>query len=155
MRRFWAPKSVGGLGIEDLAAFSRALRLRWAWFEWDNHDRPWKGTPTPCDSSDMQLFKCCTKISIGDGSRALFWIDRWMDGVAPREVAPQLFYRARHKQTTVADALQEGKWMIGLQRLNSVEILRSFVLLWYLNQGLTLSIKNIDKAYISCWNRAR
>lgn len=138
-RRICAPKAAGGPGIKDLTAFSRALRLRWPWFEWDNHDRPWKGTTTSCDSSDLQLFKSCTKISIGDGSRAMFWTDRWMEGVAPGEVAPQLFSLAHHKQTTMADALRDGKWMRGLQRLNSAEMLRSFVLLWHQVQQVQLS----------------
>jgi hypothetical protein len=28
-----APKSLGGLGIKDLRLFSKALRLRWLWFD--------------------------------------------------------------------------------------------------------------------------
>jgi hypothetical protein len=33
-KRVCAPTSYGGLGIKDLQAYSRALRLRWEWFRW-------------------------------------------------------------------------------------------------------------------------
>jgi len=42
------PKKFGGLGILDLDLFSRALRLRWLWFQWTTPDRPWVGTEPPC-----------------------------------------------------------------------------------------------------------
>jgi hypothetical protein len=41
------PKSVGGLGVLDLERFSRALRLRWLWFQWTEPNRPWVGTDPP------------------------------------------------------------------------------------------------------------
>jgi len=34
------PTVNGGLGIIELEKFSRALRLRWLWFSWDDTDRP-------------------------------------------------------------------------------------------------------------------
>ena len=37
------PKNFGGLGILDLDLFSRALRLRWLWFQWTTPDKPWVG----------------------------------------------------------------------------------------------------------------
>ena len=52
-------KDLGGLGILDLQVFSRALRLRWLWFEWVEPDRPWVGTP-PCDEIDKQNFPAST-----------------------------------------------------------------------------------------------
>jgi hypothetical protein len=39
-----SPKDVGGLGVLDLELFSRALRLRWLWFQFVDPDRPWVGT---------------------------------------------------------------------------------------------------------------
>jgi hypothetical protein len=35
------PKKLGGLGVLDLNRFSRALHLRWLWFQWVDHERPW------------------------------------------------------------------------------------------------------------------
>ena len=34
------PIEYGGLGIIELQAFSRALRVRWLWFQWSNPERP-------------------------------------------------------------------------------------------------------------------
>nr|XP_020151653.1 uncharacterized protein LOC109736842 [Aegilops tauschii subsp. strangulata] len=96
-KRICAPKTVGGLGIKDLTAYSRALRMRWPWYEWDNIDRPWKGTPTLCDASDRQLFAACTAIKIGNGRKASIWTDRWLHGMAPMDIAPDLYKLSRMK----------------------------------------------------------
>ena len=81
-------KKLGGLGIKDIALFSRSLRLRWLWYEWDSLQCPWKGTPVPCDQIDRKLFAACTEITIGNGQTALFWHDRWLQGNAPKDIAP-------------------------------------------------------------------
>jgi hypothetical protein len=73
-----APLRFGGLGIKDLEAYSRALRLRWEWFRWTEQERPWVGTDTPCDEADKDLFAACMTILIGNGETARFWSDRWL-----------------------------------------------------------------------------
>jgi hypothetical protein len=72
------PKSLGGLGVLDLEKFSRALRLRWLWFEWTDRDRPWVGTEVPCNEEDKQLFRASTKMTIGNGTTAKFWESVWL-----------------------------------------------------------------------------
>ena len=64
-KRICAPISVGGLGMKELAAYSRALRLHWPCYEWGNIDRPFKGTATPCDDPDHQSFAACSSIQLG------------------------------------------------------------------------------------------
>mgnify|MGYP005829042211 CR=1 FL=1 len=70
-----SPKEYGGIGIKNLEFFGRALRLRWLWLRWDDLDRPWKGSPIPCDDTDLALFKACTHITLGDGGKTQFWRD--------------------------------------------------------------------------------
>jgi hypothetical protein len=67
-------KKNDGLGIKEITAFSRSLRLRWLWFQWDDSDRPWKGMDVPCDAIDIELFAACTEITIGNGSIVRFWM---------------------------------------------------------------------------------
>lgn len=138
-KRVCSPKDLGGLGIKDIACFSRALRLRWAWLEWSPTSRPWQGSPIPCDRTDMLLFSACTEITLGNGQRKSFWNDRWLLGMAPVDVAPGLFGLARRKKLTVKDALAGNRWMKGLERLASEDLLDQLVKLWELLQPIVLS----------------
>lgn len=40
-RRVQRPKHLGELGVLDLVAFNRALRMRWQWLKWKNNSKPW------------------------------------------------------------------------------------------------------------------
>jgi hypothetical protein len=44
------PVEYGGLGIIDLDAFSRVLRIRWLWFRWSNPERPWNSAELLIDA---------------------------------------------------------------------------------------------------------
>jgi hypothetical protein len=134
-----APKELGGLGIMDLSYFGRALRLRWPWLAWDEADRPWKGMQVPCDSSDLSLFKACTKITIGNGRTAKFWTDRWLHDSAPSEVAPLVFALARRKNLTVAQAVANGYWLRGISRISNEDELHQFLQLWVLIDQVQLT----------------
>jgi hypothetical protein len=134
-----APTMYGGLGVKDIQAFSRALRLRWEWFMWTERDCPWVGSETPCDQSDKDLFASCTSISIGNGEIARFWSDRWLNGQAPRLLAPLCYNLAVRKNLTVKEALLNGRWMQGLQRMSNEEQIDQFIILWSLLRNVTLS----------------
>jgi hypothetical protein len=86
-----APKSLGGLGIKDLRLFSKELRLRWLLFDSTDANRPWHGLPLPINHEDLLLFQACTEIKLGNGSKALFWKDPWLDGAPLQERFPTLF----------------------------------------------------------------
>ncbi|KAM0843543.1 hypothetical protein ACQ4PT_057637 [Festuca glaucescens] len=129
-------KSLGGLGILDLNMFSRALRLRWKWYEWTDRTRPWIGTRMPCDQVDSYLFDACTKITLGKGNIAKIWTSKWLDGAAPAELAPNLYKLTRLKKLSVEHAMASDKWMTGLNRINSEAQLREFTMLWIKLQGI-------------------
>lgn len=101
------PKNLGGLGVLDLELFSRALRLRWLWYEWVDTDRPWVGMEVPCTDTDKHLFRAST---VGNGQRARFWDSPWLEGQAPRDLAPNLYHLARRKNLRVSQALQNASW---------------------------------------------
>lgn len=71
--RVCRPSDLGGLGVLDLNRFARALRIRWLWYEWTAPEKPWTGTPVPCDQIDREIFAAATTITLGDGKIASFW----------------------------------------------------------------------------------
>ena len=101
------PKSLGGLGVLDLEKFSRALRLRWLWFQWVDPDRPWVGAEVPCSEVDKQLFRCSTIVTVGDGRKASFWESTWADGHAPRDIAPHFYKLAWRKRLTLREEVED------------------------------------------------
>lgn len=87
----------------------------------------------------MQLFSACTDISLGNGQRARFWMDRWLQGMAPSSIAPELFVLARQKNLSVVEALTANRWMKGLQRMDNEQAIDQFIKLWEMIQSVTLS----------------
>lgn len=114
-----SPKDYGGLGIKDLDRYSRALRLRWLWFEWDEEPRPWKGLPVPCDTTDRNLFAACTKLELGNGESISFWCDIWLLDCPLKLFTPDLFKLAYKKKICVKEGLQTNRWMRGLHRITT------------------------------------
>jgi mannosylglycoprotein endo-beta-mannosidase len=133
------PKNVGGLGVLDLELFSRALRLRWMWYQFVDPERPWAGTDLPCSEIDKQLFRASTVVMLGNGERARFWDDCWLNGQAPRYIAPHLHKLAWRKSNCVKDDLINQHWTRGLWRMASADEIAEFVLLWGLLQDVHLS----------------
>jgi hypothetical protein len=113
------PKKLGGLGVLDLELFSRALRLRWLWYQWSDPNRPWVGTDVPCGEADKQLFRACTCVTVGNGNRAKFWESAWLHGKAPRDLAPNLYKLAWRKNKSVSEDLMNDNWTRGLWRLST------------------------------------
>ena len=110
-RRCNRPTKLGGLGILDLRKFARALRIRWLWHYWKSDNKPWVGTEIPCDEIDRQLFNASTTITFGDGSKAHFWQSVWLEGQAPKDLAPNLFASSKKKCLSVRAAIQDNSWV--------------------------------------------
>ena len=131
-RRCNRPTKLGGLGILDLRKFARALRIRWLWHYWKSDNKPWVGTEIPCDEIDRQLFNASTTITIGDGSKAHFWQSTWLEGQAPKDLAPNLFASSKKKRLSVRVAIQDNSWVrnIRIPLLTSQQHFVEFVNLW-------------------------
>jgi hypothetical protein len=61
----------GCLGIRNLAKFTSAFCIRWLWHEWDDEAKPWAGLGNHCTLQDKELFAAVTKVTIGDGKKAI------------------------------------------------------------------------------------
>ena len=123
----------------DIEFFSRALRLRWLWYQWREPDRPWVGTEVPCNEQDKQLLRASTYVTVGNGKLAKFWESAWISGRAPRDLAPNLYKLAWRKNITVRDDLEDDKWTRGLWRMSTAEEIAEFVSLWFLVQNVQLT----------------
>ena len=104
--------------------------LRWLWYNRDSSNHPRKGCTIPCSNVDHGVFAACSSIEIGDGTRTSFWFDQRLFGVAPKNLAPDVFLLARHKPFSVKEALLGHKLMHGLSRINSATQVSQFVQLW-------------------------
>ena len=124
------PTVNGGLGIKDLEAFSRSLRLRWMWYAWDDRDHPWKGLQLQADNEDMRVFSAATKVDLGNGCKASFWTSRWLDGDAPADLFPELFRHSKRKNRTVAEALTANTWVRDIDHNMSQQIIVEYLQLW-------------------------
>ena len=112
------PKNYGGLGVLNLEKFSRTLRLRWLWYSWVDPNRPWVGSSVPCSEVDKQFFRCCTSATVGDGRTAMFCDSSWVNGHAPRDLAPNLYKLAWRKGLKLREEVQNQTWTRGLWRMS-------------------------------------
>jgi hypothetical protein len=133
------PKKFGGLGILDLDLLSRALRLRWLWFQWTAPDHPWVGTEPSVNDVDRQLFRASTVVTLGNGKIVSFWQSSWLHGQAPMDRFPELFKWAWRKNKSVKEELHNQNWTRGLWRMQTVEEMASFLELWDLVQRVQLT----------------
>lgn len=66
------PVNYGGLGLHNLKCFSRALRLRWLWYEWHPTPKPCLGMELPIDDLDGDMFAAATVVMVNNGNKANF-----------------------------------------------------------------------------------
>jgi hypothetical protein len=96
-----------------------------------------------CDEKDMQLFKACTHIKLGDGQTAKFWTDNWMNGKAPKDMAPFLFKMSRGINILVHYAFANNRWLRRLHRLTTEEELQQFLDRWDHIQNFNILPQNM------------
>ncbi|KAI4967768.1 hypothetical protein ZWY2020_014982 [Hordeum vulgare] len=133
-------KKFGGLGVLDLDKFGRALHLRWPWIKWTIPNRPLAGSDLPCNEKDMAVFWAATTITLGNGSKASFWFDRWLDGSSPKDIAPSIFLLARRKRGLVMNELQGNRWIRSLRNITTTLQIREYITLWSLLQDIQLHL---------------
>ncbi|XP_071677025.1 uncharacterized protein [Lolium perenne] len=131
--RVCRPLCYSGLGIPDLAHTAISLRTHWVWRMRTDPLRPWRGLDIQFSRSERDIFFASTVMVVGDGSSALFWEDRWLDGKSVGEVAPDLLAlipRHPRKHRTVEQALTERSWITDIMGAVSPLALWQYVQLW-------------------------
>ena len=70
---------------------------------------------------------------LGNGQRACFWEDKWLNGCAISAIAPQLYAlipKRRRKARTVADGLLDHGWVTDIRGTLGIHEIGQFLLLW-------------------------
>lgn len=138
------PISLGGLGVQDLERAGLALRLRWLWYTRTDSSRAWSGLDLQFSPDEHALFFASTYMEVGNGSKALFWEDRWIQGKAVCELAPQLYScvsKRRRKATTVAAGLTSNSWARDIQGVLGITEIGQYLQLWLTIQSRALTDK--------------
>lgn len=123
----------------DLEHFSRALKLRWLWFQWSDPDCPWVGTDVPCNEINNQFFRVSTRVIVGDGHTALSWQSPWLAGQAPKDLTPNLYKLAWRKNNIVAEDIANQNWLRRLWLMPSAQEMAKFINMRDLVQDVQLT----------------
>jgi len=78
-------------------------------------------------------------VTIGDGAKARFWHNSWLEGVAPRNLAPHLFLLVTRKNKMVQQELQNNNRIHSLRgKITTATHIEEFVSLWIRIQNVQL-----------------
>ncbi|KAE8802868.1 hypothetical protein D1007_21406 [Hordeum vulgare] len=123
-------REIGDLSIMDLHRFGVALRLWWLCLERTTLERPWIGLPVACSMPERLFFTADTTMQVCDRKTGCFWLDCWLQGEAPLNIAPDIFLLARRKIRSVHEALLNERWIKRAQGRVTTDLLPEFVDLW-------------------------
>jgi hypothetical protein len=121
------------------------------WLRWTVKEKAWAGMPLPCDKVDVDLFNASTIVTIGNGKMADFWGSSWIEGQAPKNMAPNLYKKARRKNITVFKALRNNYWIRFCAPFTREEEVREFVSLWH-SISSTHNLNDLDDTIIWRWS---
>ena len=101
-----------------------------------------KKKPTPT------VLHVSVSVEIGNGQRALFWSDRWIQGRCIQELAPCLFNAVGPrivKCRTVAQGLENNKWVLDISGALTVQVILNFLLVWDATRAVQLRPDSPDR----------
>jgi hypothetical protein len=99
----------------------------------------WKHLLKVTDNVDRLLFFSSTTISVGNEKCTPFWEVRWLQGMAPKELAPSLFQVTKFKNRTIHAKLQNQSWIRNLKSIDSTTQVEEFVLLFMALEDVELN----------------
>jgi hypothetical protein len=133
------PLEYGGLGIKDLKLQSLALRVRWQWLQRTAMLRPWQGLAQLKDKAARALFHNLIQIEVGDGSRVLFWRDRWINGRSGTDFAPGLCLTISARicnARTVEQTMLDNRWFSDIPGTLATRGAKELITLWAAVHGV-------------------
>jgi len=113
--------------------------------------RSWHQLPMEKEPLVEAMFQSSIYVELGDGCKALFWTDRWLQGQSLLELAPSLcnVVSARIKgQRTVAQALLGDQWIRDISGALTVQVLLDYLQIWDRTRSIQLTENQPD---MICW----
>jgi hypothetical protein len=89
-----------------------------------------------------------TKVTIGNGKRALFWEFSWLDGMRPKDIAPLIFdISKKKKKCLISKAMDTEFWIsqTNIQGGLTVEHIVQFTKLWEMAKNVQMDNDTPDK----------
>jgi hypothetical protein len=86
-------------------------------------------------------FEASVTVDVGNGRRALFWQDRWLEGSSMAQIAPHLVTTVSKRNRAcrvVADALHNDGWIADISGSLSIAALTQYISVWSRLQGFHL-----------------
>jgi hypothetical protein len=84
------------------------------------------------DRKAREIFDKMVQISVGDGSRVLFWRDKWIQGRSADDIAPSIAQRVATRcrnSRTNAQGLDNNRWTEDIpENLSDLEVQECFSL---------------------------
>jgi hypothetical protein len=71
---------------------STAFQVRWAWNLHAGTKKPWCFQSNPCEEKVRQIFNAGAKVTIGNGKRCFFWLDKYLNGKTIEDIALDVFH---------------------------------------------------------------
>lgn len=107
------------------------MRTRWAWLRRAHPARPWTNMAPPLDKKVAHCLAAGCSIILGNGEQALFWTDNWMPGKGLISLSmPILFSFVQDKKRSVAESLQDNRWVDDIRGGLLAQALVEFFALW-------------------------
>ena len=91
--------------------------------------KPWQGLTVQIPNEAEKLFLASVQFDLGDGASIKFWRDRWLNGSSVEQLAPNLFKLIipAAKTMSVAEALQDNKWIAVIRGTPSVQAIMEYL----------------------------
>jgi hypothetical protein len=138
------PLLLGGLGVLNLELFGWALRARWLWLQKTDASRPWAGLPFRVPGCVQALVDMAVVSAVGNGESTKFWTDRWLQGLAVADLAPNLILLISKQERIVAQGLLGQNWVRDIKGNLSVQVLVEYLQLWNLIDSIELQDDTAD-----------
>jgi len=105
--------------------------MRWLWLKRTEDTHPWHELPNERNQIVEAMFQASIYVELGDGCKAMFWTDRWLQGKSLADIAPCLCAavgRQAQNRRTVAQALQGDSWITDISGALTVQVILDYLL---------------------------